>query len=84
MSPAQVARTGEPDFLTSRAELHDRFPDLSTAMPEVGSVAVLPLQAGDDRLGVLGVCFADERPLSSADRDYLTALGGISALKLGQ
>ena len=32
----------------------------------------------------LGVCFADERPLSSADRDYLTALGGISALKLGQ
>ena len=53
-------------------------------MPEVGSVAILPLTAGDDRLGVLGVCFADERPLSAADREYLTALGGISALALAR
>ncbi|MDA0160611.1 hypothetical protein OM076_10075 [Solirubrobacter ginsenosidimutans] len=36
------------------------------------------------RLGVLGVGFADERPLSTADREYLTALGGISALTLAR
>jgi GAF domain-containing protein len=70
----------EPEFVTSRAELRERFTDLSEAMPEVGSLAVLPLQVG----GALGVCFADERPLSSADREYLTALGGISALTLAR
>jgi GAF domain-containing protein len=53
-------------------------------MPDVGSVAVLPLSAGDERLGVLGVSFADERALSAADREYLTALGGISALALAR
>ncbi|HEY6888602.1 MAG TPA: GAF domain-containing protein [Solirubrobacter sp.] len=84
LPPAEVARTGEPDFLTTRAELHTRFAALSEAMPDVGSVAVLPLQAGEDRLGVLGVCFADERPLSGADREYLAALGGISALTLAR
>jgi hypothetical protein len=55
------------------SELQDRFAELSEAMPDVGSVAV-----------VLGVCFADERPLSTADREYLTALGGISALTLAR
>lgn len=34
-----------------------------------GSVAVLPLGAGDDCLGVLGVSFADERALAAEDRD---------------
>jgi GAF domain-containing protein len=75
-----VARSGEPRFLTTRAEL----PELSDAAPEIGTVAVLPLTAGADRLGVLGVGFAGERPLSSADREYLTALGGISALTLAR
>jgi GAF domain-containing protein len=82
--PAQVARTGAPDFLTTRAELRNHFAELCEVMPEVGSVAVLPLRAGDDPVGVLGVCFADERPLSSADREYLTALGGITALTLSR
>ena len=51
-------------------------------MPDIGSVAVLPLAAGDTRLGVLGVSFADERALSAADREYLAALSGITALAL--
>jgi GAF domain-containing protein len=71
---ADVARTGEPRFLTTRAD----------AMPGIGTVAVLPLTAGAERLGVLGVGFAGERALSSADREYLTALGGISALTLAR
>ena len=58
--PAHVLRTGEPEFLTTHAEVRDRF----AAMPAAGSVAVVPLSAGAERLGVLGVSFADERPLS--------------------
>ena len=82
LPPAEVVRTGEPDFLTTRADVRDRFAELLDAMPDVGSVAVLPLAAGDTRLGVLGVSFADERALSAADREYLAALSGITALAL--
>jgi GAF domain-containing protein len=77
---AEVARSGEPRFLSTRAEL----PELSDALPEVGTAAIVALTAGDSHLGVLGMCFAGERPLSSADREYLTALGGISALALSR
>lgn len=84
LPPAQVVRTGEPDFLTTRADVRDRFAELLEAMPDIGSVAVLPLTAGEERLGVLGVCFTEERALSIADREYLAALGGISALTLAR
>jgi GAF domain-containing protein len=84
LPPAEVVRTGEPDFLTTRADVRDRFAELLEAMPDVGCVAVLPLSAGEERLGVLGVSFADERALSAADREYLAALGGISALALAR
>ena len=84
LPPAQVVRTGEPEFLTTRADVRDRFAELLAVMPDIGSVAMLPLTAGDERLGVLGVSFADERALSTADREYLAALGGISALTLAR
>ena len=53
-------------------------------MPDCGAVAVVPLTAGEARLGVLGVCFADERAFSSGDREYLATLGGIAALALAR
>jgi GAF domain-containing protein len=81
LPPAEVVRSGEPDFLTTRSEVRDRFGE---TLPDAGSVAVLPLAAGDERLGVLGVGFADERPFTPADRDYLSALGGLSALALAR
>jgi GAF domain-containing protein len=76
----EVVRTGRADFLTSRAEVRDRFGEILDA----GSVAVVPLAAGEERLGVLGVCFADERAFTPADREYLAALGGLSALALAR
>jgi len=82
--PAGIARVGDPDFLTSRTEVRDRYPELLEAMPGIGSAAVLPLSAGEERLGVLGIGFAGERPLSNADRGYLAALGGVSALALAR
>ena len=45
---------------------------------------MLPLTAGEERLGVLGVSFPDERALSAADREYLAAVGGICALALAR
>ena len=65
---AEVVRTGEPGFVTTGT----------------GSVAMLPLTAGEERLGVLGVSFPDERALSAADREYLAAVGGICALALAR
>jgi hypothetical protein len=62
--PAHVLRTGEPGFLTTHAEVQERF----AALPVAGSVAIVPLSAGTERVGVLGVSFADERPLSPTDR----------------
>jgi GAF domain-containing protein len=47
-------------------------------------VAIVPLSAGTERVGVLGVSFADERPLSPTDREYLTAVGGVSGLALAR
>ena len=79
--PAEVVRTGEPEFLATHAEVESRF---AGTLPGAGAVAVVPLSAGDDRLGVLGVCFADERTLSDTDREYLTAVGGVSGLALAR
>jgi GAF domain-containing protein len=78
--PAHVLRTGEPGFLTTHAEVQERF----AALPVAGSVAIVPLSAGTERVGVLGVSFADERPLSPTDREYLTAVGGVSGLALAR
>jgi GAF domain-containing protein len=80
LPPAEVARTGQPRFLSSRAAVGDAF-ELGT-LPDVGAVALLPVSAGDHRIGVLGACFRDERAFSEDDREYLAALAGISGLAL--
>lgn len=82
--PAEVVRTGRPEFLATRTDVRDRFAEVLEAVPEAASVAVVPLSAGPERLGVLGVCFADEGPLAAADQAYLAALGGVSALALAR
>jgi GAF domain-containing protein len=42
----------------------------------------VPLAAGEQDLGVLGVCFPQEAALSDEDRAYLMAIGGISSLAI--
>lgn len=79
---ARVVHTLEPDFFPTRGDVRDRFRPMLDVVPDVGSVALLPLAAGERCLGVLGVGFADERTLSSEDRGYLGALAGISSLAL--
>jgi GAF domain-containing protein len=79
---AELARTGRAEFLPTRAAIHKRLAPLLDVVPDVGSIALLPLTAGERLLGALGVCFADERELSSDDLDYLEALAGVTGLAL--
>ena len=81
---AQVVASGEPDFLPTRAAVRDHFAPMLEAAPDVGSVALLPLAAGERCVGVLGVGFADERALSDENRGFLSALAGISSLALAR
>jgi GAF domain-containing protein len=79
LAPARVARGGEAEFLTSRSDVKAAF---GLREAPVGAVALLPVMAGDRRIGVLGACYADERLFSDEDREYLAALAGISGLAL--
>jgi GAF domain-containing protein len=76
--PLDTVAGGEPDFLPTRAAVRERL----GPVPGAESMALLPLGAGDDCLGLLGVSFADERKLSPDDRDYLAAIAGLSGLAL--
>ena len=79
---AEMVDTGQPDFLPTRRDVLDRLGPMPGTVPDAGSVALLPLAAGDTCHGVLGVGFADERALSAEDRGYLAALAGISSLAM--
>jgi GAF domain-containing protein len=79
-----LAEVAESDFLPTRRDVLDRCAPLLDAVPATGSVSLLPLDAGDRHLGVLGVCFEDERVLSDEDRGFLDALAGISSLALAR
>ena len=76
---AEVARAGEARFISSRSDVRDAFGDDGAG---AGAVALLPLTAGEQRLGVLGASFRDERRFTTDDREYLAALAGISGLAL--
>jgi GAF domain-containing protein len=84
-SPRVAAATGVDPGAVETLPLPVSEPDfLPAPVPNVGSTALLPLVAGDRRLGVLGVGFHDERALSAEERGYLVALAGISSLALAR
>ncbi len=85
LAPAEVVRTGQPDFLTTRTDLRDRFDVLfENDEPDAGAAAVLPLTAGAQPVGALAMSFAGGRAFSTDDRAYLTAVGGIAGLALAR
>ncbi len=83
-APSELARTGGPDFMTTRADVRERLDLLSEQMPDAGAAAVLPLTAGDRHVGALAICFAEERAFSGDERAYLAAVGGIAGLALAR
>jgi anti-sigma regulatory factor (Ser/Thr protein kinase) len=54
---AAVARTGEPIFLRSLAQIYDRFPDLAGYYSLERSLHIMPLRSHDATLGLLALTF---------------------------
>jgi signal transduction histidine kinase len=81
---ADVARTGKPLFLGSRAEWAARYPHLLPTLDASGhhANAVAPLAVDGRVLGVLGVAFAGPRAFGAEDRAQVTALAQQCALAL--
>ena len=78
-----AATTGQPVWLVSRADTVDRFPRIGELVPrDERAYAALPLTAGGEPLGVLGISFAARHEFTEADRGFLLALADICAIQL--
>jgi serine phosphatase RsbU (regulator of sigma subunit) len=79
----QVARTREPLFFTDHAEMLAAFPSLRTsAGPDGGAVAVLPLVSGHHLVGVLILTWALPRDFAADNRMLKNALAAYTAQAL--
>ena len=76
MPRAEVARTGEPLFLTSRREIMMNYPALREAMATTDreALAVLPLRASTDVKGSLLFAFDLPRAFDRSDREFAMAI----------
>jgi signal transduction histidine kinase len=77
--PILVAvRTGEPQWVPSRAALETRFPDFAVNVMRGQALASMPLLLGDDVvIGGLGVTFAEPRSFSDTERAFLLTVARI-------
>ncbi|MET0400311.1 MAG: PAS domain S-box protein [Longimicrobiaceae bacterium] len=71
---AEAVRAGEPVLLTSRDEMAARYPGVAAILRHQAWAAV-PLLWGGRALGAIGLSFAEARPFSGEDRDFLLAIG---------
>ena len=77
---AEVARTGEPLFLDSIADLL-RYPDWGAAMVKVGAqaAAIVPVWANEELRGVLGLAWPAPRVFDEDERAFVLTLGVMCA-----
>ena len=77
---AEVARLGEPLFLSSEVELR-RYPDWGTAMISSGAraAAVVPVWANGELRGVLGLSWPEPRAFDEDERAFVLTLGVMCA-----
>lgn len=77
---AEVARSGEPLYLHSEAELR-RYPEWGEAMLGAGarSAAVVPVWANGELRGVLGLAWPDTRRFDEDERAFVLTLGVMCA-----
>ena len=71
---SEAVRTRQVVAASSAAESARRWPAWANAPAHDGSLAAVPLVTGGRCVGVLGLGFADERPLREWERRYLEAL----------
>ena len=77
---AEVARTGEPLFLATQADLA-RYPEWGAAMVRAGAgaAAIVPVWANGELRGVLGLAWADARPFDEDECAFVLTLGVMCA-----
>src|ERR1043166_2797716 len=77
---AQVARTGEPLFLSTPKELQT-FPGWAADLIEAGvrSAAVVPVWANGELRGVLGLTWAEPHQFDEDERAFVLTLGVMCA-----
>jgi serine phosphatase RsbU (regulator of sigma subunit) len=83
MPGAVVFRTGEPVFMASKAERDAAFPMLAEVGPQV-AIAVLPLNDGDDVVGVLALSYDEDHDFSEDERDFFTAVADLASQALAR
>ena len=74
---AEAARARSLITCATLAERNERYPALLQSARSGKALAVLPLVAGDEVLGVLSLSFAEEREFTAADQGFLHLLGGV-------
>jgi PAS domain S-box-containing protein len=76
-----VLRTGLPLILDSRAQVHEKYPELAgfLANSRANAWAVMPLAVDRRVTGVLGVYFNQSRGLDADERSFLLALADVGA-----
>jgi len=81
---AEAARRREPIFLGSTEAVAARYPRLGTlaAQPQQAALAVLPMLAHGEVVGVLRVGFGAPRRFDAAERAFLESLASQAALAL--
>jgi signal transduction histidine kinase len=75
---ADVARTGRPAIVGDPAAFRARFPDSEPAADAPG-LAVIPLEAKGQLLGVLRWAFPQARAFTSADADFIATIGDLAS-----
>jgi signal transduction histidine kinase len=77
---AEVARLGDPLFLSSEEELR-RYPDWGGAMVGAGAraAAIVPVWANGELRGVLGLSWAERRSFDEDERAFVLTLGVMCA-----
>ena len=71
---SEVARTGEPLFLCSRAERDERFPLLADRPEQTFALAVLPLTGRTRTLGTIVLSFGANRAFPRNEREVLETI----------
>ena len=81
---ADVVRTGEPIFLTSREEWVAAYPESLPLLEATGhhANAIAPLIVDDRVIGALGVAYSAPRTFSSEDRALLQSTAQHAALAI--
>jgi PAS domain S-box-containing protein len=79
---ADSIRSGEPLFLTGRAEIDELYPDLESAAPGERTLVILPLVSSGRPLGAISLSFPARRTFDTAEREFLHLLADTCAQAL--